>query len=121
MPHSPICRSGCEEHGFIIAVSCGALFMESEQLRSRSTVPGLDVETDQPLVNVRLTTVPEPVTVPAPVALICILSAADPRWGRDAAFAALGLHCCGAGGSHQQSVNLFWDGGEAEFCGLDEP
>ena len=31
----------------------GAPFLESEQLRSRSTVPDLDVETDQPLVNVR--------------------------------------------------------------------
>ena len=53
LPHSLISRSSCEEHGFIIAVSCGAPFLESEQLRSRSTVPGLDVETDQPLVNVR--------------------------------------------------------------------
>ena len=55
LPHSPISRSGGEEHGFIIAVSCGAPFLESEQLRSRRTVPGLNVETDQPLVNVRYT------------------------------------------------------------------
>ena len=32
---------------------CGAPFLESEQLRSRSTGPGLNVETDQPLVNMR--------------------------------------------------------------------
>ena len=33
----------------------GAPFLESEQLRSRSTVPGPNVETDQPLVNVQFT------------------------------------------------------------------
>ncbi len=52
-PQRPTLRSGGEEHGFIIAVSIGAPFLESEQLRSRSTVSGLNVETDQPLVNVR--------------------------------------------------------------------